>query len=1082
MVHLMFFLFGVASLIGQVLLLREVMVLFYGTEIAIGLFFGGWLCGIGVGASAGARVAGNASSTSRVPMGRVMAKNADALPPGPLHTNLVGLFAHCLSLLGLSVILEILLVRNIPHLLGTGPAEIAPLHGVLAAVPLTTFAPAFLTGFLFPVGCRCLQTANDRGIAHVYAFEALGSLAAGLAFTFLLVRVFPALSIAALSALILSVGGAAYGLLRGNRGCLLSGFPVALVSVVMLLPVGKGLDNWSTKARWKALHPGIELLTSRPTPYQQAEIGRLGKQFSFFGNGTIAASFPDPQVADRTAALIMAQNPDAKSVLLIGGGIGSLVRSLLRHPIERLDVVEPDPWAFRVAEDFLPPDEAGALEDPRVNLIFLDGRLFVNRLGEHRYDVIAAMLPDPVAAVWNRYYTRDFFLAVAKALTPRGFFLTRVTSAENYWGSEVASYAGSVYHTLKQVFPAVMGTPGDETIFFAAASADLLTLDPEVLAGRYRNPEGSVFEPVMFRTILPPKRTAFVEKQLADTPEVINTDLEPVSTALAMILWGRFSGTQRLETLNTIRRGGMLLYLIPLGLFVLGRLAFRARWGPREGREPRFQALLAMGAIGACAMGTQIVLIYGYQSLFGYVFERIGLVTAVFMSGLALGGLGMGALLARITRKDVGLVVVLGLFAGFSLLLPGALELLKNPHAHSNRVTTSYQDAIPPTVAVVPRVENRGKSHPPLAPPIKGREAQTLSLGGREKGEGGLGHLNKPAKFKARDDDNQNVIPPTIAAIGQTMPAATSGSRPVPKVLGDGGLGEGAFFKTAAGSRNQISRRLWSVRMKTDGGVSWFHAAEERRDAPPRAVQLNISSRQEKKSNLIGKTSLPPDPFHVEAVLLCLILFSGCVTGAGFPLVASRHLEFSHNPGESSGKTDAADHYGAAVGALVTGALLVPLLGMGRSCSILAVTAMVPAVLIAAERIFPRVQPMWQGLLRPRRPSFPYVRVTWTLAFVVLGAMVWRLVVGSAGFQPTLHFDAATLEKNSGSTDFERKDTPYPHYLGRSATSEPTVTLGSHPVAGEVKGFGGPLNLLVSLSDKGVIKGVKLLESRETPQ
>ncbi len=40
-------------------------------------------------------------------------------------------------------------------------------------------------------------------------------------------------------------------------------------------------------------------------------------------------------------------------------------------------------------------------------------------------------------------------------------------------------------------------------------------------------------------------------------------------------------------------------------------------------------------------------------------------------------------------------------------------------------------------------------------------------------------------------------------------------------------LGEGAFFKTAAGSRNQISLRPFSARVHADGGVSRFRAAEE---------------------------------------------------------------------------------------------------------------------------------------------------------------------------------------------------------------------------------------------------------------
>ncbi|MEW6349649.1 MAG: fused MFS/spermidine synthase [Thermodesulfobacteriota bacterium] len=1051
MTHLMFFLFGLASLIGQVLLLREVMVLFYGTEIAIGVFFGGWLCGIGMGASAGA---------AQFQKFRGMGAWGEGLfsrRPFPQNShcprNLVGLFAHSLSLLGLSVILEILLVRHIPHVFGTGPAEIAPLHGILVVVPLTTFVPAFLTGFLFPVGCRCLHAAHDRGIAQVYAFEALGSLVAGLAFTFVLVRVFPALSIAALSALALAVGATAYGLLRGNRSCLVTGALVVFSSIAMLLPTGEGLDDWSNKARWKALHPGIELLTSRPTPYQQAEIGRLGKQLSFFGNGKIAASFPDPHVADRMAALIMAQNPDAKRVLLIGGGIGSLVRSLLRHPIERLDVVEPDPWAFRVAAQYLPPDEALGLKDPRVSLEFVDGRLFVNRLGEHRYDVIATMIPDPIAAVWNRYYTREFFTAAAKALTRGGFFLTRVTSAENYWGAEVASYAGSIYHTLKKVFPVVMGTPGDETIFFAAAAADLLSLDPVVLRARYRKPDKSVFDPVMFATILPPTRVAFAEKQLADSPAVINTDFEPVSTALAMILWGRFAGTQRLDTLNTIRGGGVAVYLIPLGLFVLGRLAFRARWGPREGREPRFQALVAMAAIGACAMGTQIVLIYGYQSLFGYVFERIGLVTAAFMTGLALGGLAMGALLPRVARKDVGLVIVLGLFAGFSLLLPVALERIGTAHMPQKSIPTNHADA----------TDRPSSAH---------GSSVIIHL------HGGRAELKLPVRFISCCE-----IPPNPPLLRGELRCA------LPPALPGGELcvsfsplfskgGQGGFWPSAS---ERLCSSLCSGWSEVTGMVRGFGSGS--------GGQLfgNVGSPEKPSCEVLGegasfKTPLPPALFHVEAVMLCLVLFSGCVTGAGFPLVASRHLELSRNPGESSGKTDAADHYGAAVGALMTGALLMPLLGMGRSCTVLAMIAMTPAVLIAAEWVFPREEPLCWRLFRPRRPSFPYVRLTWTLAFLVLGAMMWRLAAGSPGFVPTLHFDAATIEKISGSTEFVHKETPYPHYLGRSAGSGVTVNLASYPVAGEVKGFGGPMNLLVSVSDKGVIKGVRLLESRETPQ
>ncbi|MBM3303153.1 MAG: hypothetical protein FJY85_24810, partial [Deltaproteobacteria bacterium] len=342
--------------------------------------------------------------------------------------------------------------------------------------------------------------------------------------------------------------------------------------------------------------------------------------------------------ADRTAALVLTQNPEAKRLLLIGGGIGSLLRSFLQYPLDRIDVVEPDPWALPIVRPYLPQEEMEALKDPRVNIIFSDGRLFVNRLPYEAYEAVVCMVPDPVSAFWNRYFTKEFFLAVARALTPTGVFVTRVTSSENFWGAEVASYAGSVYHTMKEVFPFVKGTPGDETVLVASKSAGVVSLDPNILKARYATLGRTRLDPAAFDTIVPSQRTAFVEQELERSPRLINTDLDPVSSSLAMILWGKFSGTAHMEFLNTLRRGGLKAYLIPLALFVIARIAFRARWGPREGREVRFQALLAMAAIGGAAMGIQIVLIYAYQSLFGYVFERIGLIAALFMAGLVVGG------------------------------------------------------------------------------------------------------------------------------------------------------------------------------------------------------------------------------------------------------------------------------------------------------------------------------------------------------------------------------------------------------------------------------------------------------------
>jgi spermidine synthase len=110
--YVMFFLFGLASLAGQIVLLREIMVIFHGTEISIGIFYGAWLVGIGVGASTGAWLVRR------------------------WRRSFHDLFLHSLSVLGFSLLFQVILIRHLPSLFGASPAELAPLHGIVAAVPL----------------------------------------------------------------------------------------------------------------------------------------------------------------------------------------------------------------------------------------------------------------------------------------------------------------------------------------------------------------------------------------------------------------------------------------------------------------------------------------------------------------------------------------------------------------------------------------------------------------------------------------------------------------------------------------------------------------------------------------------------------------------------------------------------------------------------------------------------------------------------------------------------------------------------------------------------------------------------------
>lgn len=59
-----------------------------------------------------------------------------------------------------------------------------------------------------------------------------------------------------------------------------------------------------------------------------------------------------------------------------------------------------------------------------------------------------------------------------------------VSSKEAYLTPELRDFNGSIYHTLKSVFPHIILIPGDALTLIASMSPDHLTDDPERLGER----------------------------------------------------------------------------------------------------------------------------------------------------------------------------------------------------------------------------------------------------------------------------------------------------------------------------------------------------------------------------------------------------------------------------------------------------------------------------------------------------------------------------------------------------------------------------------------------------------------------
>lgn len=75
-------------------------------------------------------------------------------------------------------------------------------------------------------------------------------------------------------------------------------------------------------------------------------------------------------------------------------------------------------------------------------------------------------------------------------------------------------------------------------------------------------------------------------------------------------------------------------------------------------------------------MATQMIILYTFQSLHGYLYQNIGLLTAIFMAGLAIGALSVHSANWKPETERLGFQIVILIFALYIALLLFGLRII----------------------------------------------------------------------------------------------------------------------------------------------------------------------------------------------------------------------------------------------------------------------------------------------------------------------------------------------------------------------------------------------------------------------
>jgi len=605
------FLLGFLSILSQIVFFRELLSVFYGNELCLGILLCVWLLWVGLGSKLG-----NTISNSNI--------------------SLLKNLSFWYFLLAIFSILTILIIRYSRIILNTLPGEIIGLMPILGFTLFALLPLCLILGILFVLNSRVwvFESKQDFLVTKVYLWESLGAGIGGLLGSLVLI---PNLSNYTIQSwLFIAVLFFSFLLIKGLGKKVRIFFIILLgVLVIKIGGVDTHLEGFALNKLWR----GLPIVKSVDSKYGNLAILKTAEQTSFYENGLILFSYPDEFSSEEAVLYAIAEHPDPRKLLLIGGGVGGTLTQALKYKDLKIDYVELDPKIVELGKVFLPASDVKSLENKRIRIIYRDGRLYVREKSEQRkekYDLVILNLPDPYNAQLNRFYTKEFFILVKKLLSRGGIFCFRASSAENYLSPEQALYISSLYRTLSSEFKFVIVLPGSNNIFLASQSNDLTYDWREIVKSlKKKNIQATYVNEHFLSDRLSTERIEYLQSNINSYRGKINYDLKPISYFYNTVLWSAQLKSFEKPLFNILAKLNSAWFFLSGLIISFSFLIFLLRG---KNFLPGL-SLYTIFLVGFSSITFEISLLLTYQIFYGYIYSQVGLFLTLFMLGLFGGAL-----------------------------------------------------------------------------------------------------------------------------------------------------------------------------------------------------------------------------------------------------------------------------------------------------------------------------------------------------------------------------------------------------------------------------------------------------------
>jgi len=457
---------------------------------------------------------------------------------------------------------------------------------------------AFLIGFILPYSLGVIKERGGQFTAGgLYITDNIGDIIGGISFSFILVYLFSPFKIIAITSSLLILISLIFIIHeRRFRLLLISVFAVALFFIFA----------WENRFELSTLvrQYGQNIVQYKESPYGRIVLTQDKGEYTLWESGSPIFSGFNIAATEEKIHYPLCQLDTVEDVLLISGGLGESLKEVGKYSPGSIDYVELDPTLIYLSRQY------GLLDTKeKVNVISADGRKYITNSNK-RYSAIILDLPEPDTFQVNRFYTDEFFALAKRTLKKEGILSFSLLANPNYLSEVRVKKLSSIFNTVKSHFNNVLLIPGEE-IYFLASDGKLS--DDIPLNLMKKSIPTSYIDGFYYGNITKERIKAINESINPD--EFINTDFQPRIINIMFKEWFQKYGASPNWFI------GILIGILALYISLIRKEEY------------------ILFSTGFAVMGVEMLLLFSFQVIYGYIYLKLGIVITSFLLGLLPGAL-----------------------------------------------------------------------------------------------------------------------------------------------------------------------------------------------------------------------------------------------------------------------------------------------------------------------------------------------------------------------------------------------------------------------------------------------------------